>query len=394
MLKGIIAGETPELIAELKSVCGPLDILIQKTVDFQGQPEPIVRLVNSYRTDIVFLELRASMLPAALELAKRLQVSRAGTIFVGFSDEPLADNRQVLEAGIWQILIAPFSERELLQIIRFGIDQQKDAPSVHAFLPAKGGSGATVTALNTATFLAQVLHQKVLLLEMDFHSGILPLLLNFKPQGSVSEALESSERLEDRSWATMVTTCHGIDILTAWGPRTTGQDSALNFDRLFNFAKRRYDTVIVDLPVVVDHVAEAVSYHSKNMFVLTTPEPVFLDVERRRLPQLDSRGTKASARRVVLNRVLQHPSTVTVEEYEHAIAGKIAAVLPNDYPMIQQSIAGTGPVSLDSLLGKAYLALAGSLVGQEMPLAPPDDKFSSLKNLFSHLRRADKVTIA
>jgi len=38
-------------------------------------------------------------------------------------------------------------------------------------------------------------------------------------------------------------------------------------------------------------------------------------------------------------------------------------------------------VSLDSLLGKAYLALAGSLAGQEMPLAPP--KFSAFKNLFS-----------
>ena len=155
--------------------------------------------------------------------------------------------------------------------------------------------------------------------------------------------------LDDRSWPTMVTNSHGVDILAAWGPRTAGQDSPLNFDRLLGFAKKRYDIVIVDLPEVVDRVTEAVSYHSKNMFVVSTPEPICMEVARRRLRQLEARGTKASARRVILNRVLQHPATVDVEEYEKIMSGKIAAVLPNDYAVIQESIGGTKAVSLDSL---------------------------------------------
>lgn len=395
MLKGIIAGETPELIGRIKSMCGALDILIQKTVDLQGPPEPVVRLVNSYRADILFMDLSPSTLPAALELAKRLQAGRLGTIFVGFANEPVTQERAAMDAGIWQILIAPFDERDFLQTIRLAMDQHKTEPSVHGFLPAKGGSGATITALNTATCLAQVLDQKVLLIEADFYSGTLPLLLDFKPQCSVMEALESSDMLDERSWPGMVTKSHGIDILAAWGPRTAGQDSPLNFDRLLGFAKKRYDVVIVDLPEVVDRVTEAVSYHSKNMFVVSTPEPICMEVARRRLRQLDARGAKASVRRVILNRVLVHPATVEVEEYERVMSGKIAAVLPNDYAVIQESIAGTGPVSLDSLLGKAYLALAGSLAGQEMPLEPPDpDRFSSLKNLFSSKKRPDNVKVA
>ena len=55
MLKGIIAGETPELIAHLKTLCGALDIAVQKTVDLQGPPEPVMRLVSSYRADIFLL---------------------------------------------------------------------------------------------------------------------------------------------------------------------------------------------------------------------------------------------------------------------------------------------------------------------------------------------------
>jgi septum formation inhibitor-activating ATPase MinD len=85
---------------------------------------------------------------------------------------------------------------------------------------------------------------------------------------------------------------------------------------------------------------------------------------------------------------------VDVEEYEKMMSGKIAAVLPNDYAVIQESIAGTSSVSLDSLLGKAYLALAGSLAGQDIPLAPPDNKFSALKNLFSPKKRPDGVKVA
>ena len=394
MLKGIIAGETPELIARLKSLCGALDIAVQKTVDLQDPSEAVVRLVSSYRADILFVDLNPANLPSALELVKRLQVNRSTTTFVGFANAPFADERAALEAGVSQIMVAPFEERDFLQTIRLALDQQKTDPSVHGFLPAKGGSGATITALNTATCLAQVLDKKVLLIEADFYSGTLPLLLNFKPQASLMEALETSEMLDDRSWLTMVTNTHGVDILAAWGPRTAGQDSPLNFDRLLGFAKKRYDIVIVDLPEVVDRVTEAVSYHAKNMFVVSTPEPICMEVARRRLRQLEARGTKAAARRVILNRVLQHPATVEVEEYEKVMSGKIAAVLPNDYAVIQESIAGTKSVSLDSLLGKAYLTLAGSLAGQDIPL-PPDNTFTaSLKNLFSPKKRTDSVKVA
>jgi len=51
-------------------------------------------------------------------------------------------------------------------------------------------------------------------------------------------------------------------------------------------------------------------------------------------------------------------------------------------------------VSLDSLLGKAYLTLAGSLAGQEIPLQPPDpDRFAGLKNLFYPKKRTDPVKV-
>ena len=393
MLKGMIAGETPELMGRLKSLCGALDIVIQKTIGIQGPPEPIVRLVASFRADILFVDLSPATLPTALELAKRLQANRGTMTVVGFVNQPMTDERAALEAGIWQILVAPFDERDLLQTVRMALDQQKTESSVHGFLPAKGGSGATLTALNTAVCLAQVLHKKVLLIEADFYSGTLPLLLNFKPQASVMEALESSELLDERTWPTLVTKSHGVDILSAWGPRTASQDSPLKFDRLLGFVKKRYEVVIVDLPVIVDRVTEAVSYHAKNMFVVSTPEPICMEVARRRLRQLEAHGAKTSVRRVVLNRVLEHPATVEVEEYEKAMGGKIAAVLPNDYAVIQESIAGTGPVSLDSLLGKAYLALAGSLAGHEMPLEAPH-RFFALKNLFSPKKRSETVRVA
>jgi len=46
------------------------------------------------------------------------------------------------------------------------------------------------------------------------------------------------------------------------------------------------------------------------------------------------------------------------------------------------------------LLGKAYLTLAGSLAGQDIPLPPGNTFTDSLKNLFFPKKRTDPVKVA
>jgi len=370
-------------------MCTGLDIVLHNTVDLQGQPEPTARLVYAYRADIVFLELSTTTLPAALELLTQLQLSRYKPVIVGFANALAEDQRAALEAGIWQVLTPPFDEQDFLQTVRLAFAQPRNESSVHGFIPAKGGAGATLTALNTATCLAQVLKRKVLLIEADFYSGILPLLLKFSPPGSVMDALALSERLDESSWGGMIAKRHGIDVLAAWGPRTAGQDSSLKFDRLLAFAKQRYDVVLVDLPVVVDRVTEAVGYQAERVYVVSTPERICMDVARRRLRQLETCGTRPNTLGVILNRVLGHPAEVDIQEHERAIGGKIYGVLPNDYLRLQAAIAAEGPVDPKSLLGKAYLALAGSITGVDIPLPSPSDRSASLRNLFCWLTRTD-----
>ena len=179
----------------------------------------------------------------------------------------------------------------------------------------------------------------------------------------------------------MVTRRHEIDILAAWGAHSAAQESPLNFDRLLNFARRRYDFVLVDLPVIVDRVAEVVSYHARNMYVVSTPEPICMDVARRRLRQLEAHGARASTLGVILNRVPGNPAHLDLEQHARVVGGRISGVLPNDYIRVQLAIAGEKPVDPKTALGKAYRALAASMAGVEIVGRPGSSEKSGLWNL-------------
>jgi Flp pilus assembly CpaE family ATPase len=386
-VKAIIAGHTPELVGCIQQMCAAIEIQVLRTLDRSNPTESLERVAASLRPQIVFLEINESSLPGALDLLRQLQFGRDEIMLVGFALELGPVQHSAVESGIWQILVPPFDDQEFFQTVRGALRQQRTDSTVHGFIPAKGGAGATVTALNIATCLGHFLKKKVLLIEADFYSGILPLLLKFSPTASVMDALENSERLDERTWTSMVTKRHGIDILAAWGARSAGQDSPLNFDRLLGFVRQRYDNIIVDLPVVVDRVAEVVSYHAKGMFVVSTPEPICMDVARRRLRQLEAHGARSSTLGVVLNRV---SSELNMTDCGRLLGGNICGVLPNDYKRVQEAMAAEKPVDPSSPLGNAYRTLAFSIAGVE---ASTERSSGGLGNLLRRLTGGEEKRV-
>ena len=162
--------------------------------------------------------------------------------------------------------------------------------NVFSFLPAKSGSGATVTALNVAGRLARVFNRKVLLLEADIQSGPVAIMLNIRPDQTVTDALDYSNQLTDAVWSQMVAKVDGLDVLATSGAKTVWKTSQFSYFRLLRFARARYDYVIVDLPGVVEDAAEPLLMNSKGIYVVCTPDVTSLALARRRLRQLELQG--------------------------------------------------------------------------------------------------------
>jgi len=233
-------------------------------------------------------------------------------------------------------------------------------------------------ALNTAGRLAADLNHKVLLIESDLNSGVLSILLNAKSPGSVLDALENSSRLDYSIWSNCVTRKHGVDFLLS--ERAKPLPSWGNYHHLLEYAKSRYDTIVVDLPEVANDATEEILGRAKFVFLVCTPEFPSLKLAQRRCRELESRGVPASRVGIVVNR--WHETDATEAEFEETLQHGVAAIFPNDYASVREATLNGNLVSGVTRLGETYLSLARILAGVPDPYSPePKSRFQLLKSL-------------
>jgi pilus assembly protein CpaE len=246
-----------------------------------------------------------------------------------------------------------------------------------AFLPAKAGSGCTTVALNTAGCLTEALGQKVLIIEGDLHSGILSILLNAKAQRSLLDALQNSSGLDYSLWASCVTQRHGIDLLMS--DRSRPFPSWGDYHHLLDYARSRYDTIVVDLPEVSNEATEEVLRRAKFVFLVCTPELPSLKLAQRRCAELEKKGVSRGRLGIIVNR--WHATDLGEEEIERTLKHGVAAIFPNDYPSVQEATRRSRLVDRGTALGKSFLSLAKILAGVHDPDSPPKSKLNFLKSL-------------
>jgi septum formation inhibitor-activating ATPase MinD len=374
MLTALIVGVTPDVIELVDRHCGQsADICVYKTLDSYPHLHEVARLMNTYTPDLVFLQLLAPEedglgLDKVRKIVEEIRMTRAETALIGLLPDAGEGLRVAAELGVLDILIPPYHHDEFSATIFRALDRSIEAVrgSVYSFLPAKSGNGATVTAVNVAGSLARDFHRKALLVEADFCSGPIAMMLNLHPEQSIVDALDYSEQLTDANWARMVSNVNGLDVLAASGSKAAGQVTPFSYFRVMSFAQQRYDDIIVDFPGAVDEAADPLLSHSKAIYVVCTPELTSMALARRRLHQLELRGMPDAALHLVLNRYDQDGSS-SKEQIEEVIGHKFTAQLPNDYQAVQQAIESGGFVDKAIELGKAYVDFAGRLAGLSLP---------------------------
>ncbi len=364
----LIMGPTHELTDHLyRELVARRDLEVYKVVDEYPSLHHLVRLLNSYEPDLVFLEMGSS--ESAMQVARDVLAASQSTAVIGFAREVNPDKRfEATGIGVVEILRLPLSEESLKRAIGRTLESKKlrRHENVIAFLPAKAGSGATTTALNVAGSLVRDCKKSVLIIEADLHSGLLPILLNLDPQQSIVNALEISSSLNDSNWGGLISKAHGLDLLpTPFGKAPT-TFTPWEYHRLLAFVSPRYDHVIVDLPEVVNDATEAIVARATSINIICTAENSSVFLARRRIHELGARSVKPDRVQVLLNR---HGDEDRLEEVEVLLGRRLSFVLPNDYVQVREATVNSGLVEPASDLGRAYKALAYRLAGIEEPAA-------------------------
>src|SRR5262249_30243585 len=154
------------------------------------------------------------------------------------------------------------------------------------FLPAKAGSGCSTICLNVAGCLANTLGKKTLVLEADIRSGMLSFLLNVTPKGSIVDALRDAAHLDDVTLHNLVARSQGLDLLLTSRPKKAMFFSWADYHALLQFAKSRYDTVVVDLPELINDATVEVVRRARSAFIVATAELASLALARQRYEEL------------------------------------------------------------------------------------------------------------
>jgi pilus assembly protein CpaE len=231
---------------------------------------------------------------------------------------------------------------------------------VFTFLNAKGGSGCTTAAVNTAVALQET-HGDVVL--VDFAPiGHASLHLNLRPQFGVLDALQNLHRMDVSLLDGLMTpTKEGLHLLAGSQQPYPNEPTPGELARLFDLLVNHYRFVVVDASSRLDATTRLLSDLSNAVLVVTQTDVVSL-WSAGRIHAFLEEGTGRDRLRVVLNRYKKIPG-FTDEDVEHATSCKVLWKVPNAFHTVSPAIEHGTPVVLQEgpEISRSYRALAEAL---------------------------------
>jgi pilus assembly protein CpaE len=366
VLGSFIIGSNKSLVDYLSWACLSCQgVAVHKVLYEIPALHHMVRLLNAYSPQIVFLEIDQPQ--EALPLARDIQVVQPDAVLIGFSAKVTRETLQAVASyGIGEILQAPFDLPAVVEAIARAMEsgQRADDSELVAFQPARGGSGATTTALNVARSLAADWKQKVLLIEADLHSGPLSLLLERGEDApSIADALDQCESLTESTWKQFVGNAHGVDLLLAPRKRRPLSASPWSCQRLLSFAAKRYDIVVADLPEILFEPFGPVLSRATQVYVVCNPNPLSIAMAQRRLTDLEQEGVNPAIVDLIVNRFPE--GELKLREMENSLNRPLSIEMPAEVLRGGRTALHGGLAAWPSPLAKQYQFLAKTIAGEE-----------------------------
>jgi len=334
-----------------------------------GPSDAVLRQILDQRAEVVIVDIDPQNPQRAVRAIELIHASAGDvTIFaVGDMSQPL-NIVSAMRAGAREFLDRGASREALVEAFtRFTASLSRAQRSagkarVFTFLNAKGGVGATTTAVNTAVALQQAHGRTVL---VDFAPiGHAALQLNLRPQFSVVDALQNLHRMDTSLLdGLMVQYSNGLHLLAGAQQPHNAVPTAAELARLFDLLVSQYHFVVVDCSGRLDATTQMVSDLSNAVLLVVQSDVVSL-WSAGRIQTFLQEGAGRDRLRIVLNRYKKIPG-FTDEDVEKATNCKVLWKIPNNFQIVGPAIDKGSPIALHESheIGRSYQGLAAELAG-------------------------------
>jgi pilus assembly protein CpaE len=351
--------------------------------------DAIVRQIQDQHAEVVLIEVNADDPQRAIRAIELIRATTNDTaIFaIGEMRNPLTIVG-AMRAGAGEFLDRASGAEALAEAFtRHSAARSKTRGSgkarVFTIINAKGGSGATTLAVNTAVSMQQSHGQTIL---VDFSPiGHAALHLNARPSFSVLDALQNLHRMDTSLLEGLMTqTKDGLHLLAAPQQPYAAAPAPAELARLFDLLVGHYRYVVVDCSGRMDQTTRMLSDLSNAVLMVAQTDVVSL-WSAGRIRMFLEEGNTRNRLRLVMNRYKKIPG-FTEEEIEKVTNCKILSKIPNNYQLIAPAIDKGAPVAISDNqdVSRAFRALAELLA--EAPTAAEE----GLDLVFQHDKDAKK----
>jgi pilus assembly protein CpaE len=334
-----------------------------------GPSDAVLRQLQDNRVEVVLVNIDSKNPQRAIRSIELVHANTPEvTIFaVGELNQPI-NIVSAMRAGAREFLDYNASREALIEAFtRFSATLSKAQRSsskarVLTFLNAKGGAGATTTAVNTAVALQETQGRVVL---VDFapigHAG---LQMNLRPQFTIIDALQNLHRMDGSLLEGLMTPYrNGLHLLAGAQQPHSNVPSSSELARLFDLLVGQYNFVVVDGSGRMDSTMQMICDLSNAVLLVAQTDVVSL-WSAGRIHTFLQDGAGRDRVRIVLNRYKKIPG-FSDEDVEKATNCKVLWKVPNNFQLIGPAIDKGSPVAgqANNDLGRSYQGLAGELAG-------------------------------
>ena len=334
-----------------------------------GPSDAVLRQLQDNRVEVVLVDIDSKNAQRAIRAIELVHSCTPDvTIFaVGELNQPI-NIVSAMRAGAREFLDHNASREALIEAFtRFSATLSKAQRSsskarVLTFLNAKGGAGATTTAVNTAVALQEA-HGRVVL--VDFapigHAG---LQMNLRPQFTIIDALQNLHRMDGSLLEGLMTPYrNGLHLLAGAQQPHNNVPTSSELARLFDLLVGQYNFVVVDGSGRMDSTMQMICDLSNAVLLVAQTDVVSL-WSAGRINTFLQDGAGRDRVRIVLNRYKKIPG-FSDEDVEKATNCKVLWKVPNNFQVIGPAIDKGAPVAgqTNNDLGRSYQGLAGELAG-------------------------------
>ncbi len=276
-------------------------------------------------------------------------------IYIGTqNDIPLF--RKITENPLSDYLIAPITGQDILNAAAHLSDRKMDLDQkqkknyrgkIMGFVGSHGGVGTSSVAAAVAWSLAEELHKKVLLIDMDMNLGIQAFLFDVKPRFGLQDVMDAPSRI-DAGFVEDLCIKKTPHLHLICSEASLSSFSLLKEEgliRLLEIVEKNYDYIIYDMPRSL--VVKMASFVERLSYLFITTDATVIGLRDTILLSNQAVFYKnVNTVGVVLNRFkANNPDLIAARDFGSRVKVKVVGVIPDATDLLLKSINESKPVA-------------------------------------------------